>query len=113
MTLVHFALNNLISDYKRLCLDNEQCESVANAEQAAGIVAQTTPGTFTGESKSPFIRIFHNYGYQLTSGEFVLMKGLFLFSTVDPIETKYKLLGTRVMRMFSDYCSQSISVSLV
>ena len=38
------------------------------------------------------------------------MKGLFLFSTVDPIETKYKLLGTRVMRMFSDYCSQSISV---
>ena len=32
---------------------------------------------------------------KLTSGEFVLMKGLFLFSTVDQIETKYKLLGTR------------------
>ncbi|CAG5081294.1 Oidioi.mRNA.OKI2018_I69.PAR.g9833.t1.cds [Oikopleura dioica] len=46
---------------------------------------------------------------KLSSSEFVLLKALFLFGTLEPIDSKAKMLANKVTRLFSEYCNSGAS----
>ncbi|CBY08685.1 unnamed protein product [Oikopleura dioica] len=46
---------------------------------------------------------------KLSSSEFVLLKALFLFGTLEPTDSKAKMLANKVTRLFSEYCNSGAS----